>query len=105
MALGALKGTTCVLLPGEKSGGDAVSCTTSTKECPGVTFAVHVPVAVVGGMVVGQGTGVPLLQVPPGTGTLMSQSWRPPICVSGKAVPSVPVVGHVHDAVFVIASA
>jgi hypothetical protein len=69
MAAGALKGTVTELLTADTSGGFAVSCVTATNECPEITLAEHVPVAVVGGIVVGQGTTVPGVL---GTGTLVS---------------------------------
>src|SRR6266436_2530260 len=69
MAAGALKGTVTELLTADTSGGLAVSCVTATNECPAVTFAEHVPVAVVGGIMVGHGTTVPGCD---GTGALVS---------------------------------
>jgi hypothetical protein len=69
MALGAVKGTVTELLEAETSGGLAVSDVVATKECPAVTFAEHVPFAVVGGIVAGHATRVP---GNPGAGTLVS---------------------------------
>jgi len=89
------------LLTADTSGGDALSLTVRTKECPCVTpVAVQVPVAVVGGIVTGQETTVPGA---PATGTLVSYSVSAPIELSDRAVPSVLVVGHVHAAVAVAA--
>jgi len=69
IAAGAVKGTVTELLTAEISGGLAVSCVTATNEWPAVTFAEHVPVVVVGGIVVGHGIRFP---GKPGVGTLVS---------------------------------
>jgi hypothetical protein len=102
IAAGTDKGTVTVLLGPDTPAGVAVSPTCTSKECPEMTFALHVPVAVTGGMVTEQDTTLPGR---PGVGTLMSYSWMPPIWLSGNAVESVRTVGHVHVNVLVTALA